>query len=229
MRTHTNKFVRISGHNGSTGGGTSIVFNSTYESNGMVFDTPGLLQVSSSSANDTAAGTGARTVIIEGFDVDGAVIEEILALNGQTAVATTKEFDAISSVRVVTAGSGDSNAGNIFLSPVGTNTTAGVPDGNTKITIVEVGQGIANQFFFKVPKHHVAHVRSGAAGTDGLEHRVVVMRPDEAWNTVIRVPNNTGIDAVGNLPAGTIIMSQYVDAGSANVIYTTLDITVMSN
>jgi len=227
MADFSNKFVRISGHNGSTAGGTGLVFNSTYVANALIFNTPGTLQLSSSSAADTAAGTGARTATISGFDVEGAVIEETLVLNGQTAVVSTKEFDCISNVRVVTAGSGGVNAGNIFLSPGGTAVTAGVPNGATIISMIEISQGTANQFFFKVPRRHVVSVNAGALGDEDLEYQVRVRRPGEAWNTVVRVPNNTGLSPTGQFVSGTVIVSGYIDAGSANVIYATLDLTVL--
>lgn len=84
-----------------------------------------VLKISSSSANDTSAGTGARTVFIEGLDGDYNVVSETVTLNGQTAVNTTKSYLYVNSFYVVTAGSGGENAGNINA---GTGVvTAGVP------------------------------------------------------------------------------------------------------
>lgn len=84
-----------------------------------------VLKISSSSANDTAAGTGARTVYIEGLDGSYNVVSETVILNGQTAVDTTNSYLYVNSFYVVTAGSGEANAGNINA---GTGTvTAGVP------------------------------------------------------------------------------------------------------
>lgn len=84
-----------------------------------------VLKISSSDANDTSAGTGARTVFIEGVDGDYAVVSETVTLNGQTAVNTTNSYLYVNSFYVVTAGSGGENAGNINA---GTGVvTAGVP------------------------------------------------------------------------------------------------------
>jgi hypothetical protein len=47
------------------------------------------MTVSSSSASDTSAGTGARTVLITGLNANYAVISESVTMNGQTAVTTT--------------------------------------------------------------------------------------------------------------------------------------------
>ena len=84
-----------------------------------------VLKISSSDANDTSAGTGARTVFIEGVDGDYAVASETVTLNGQTAVNTTNSYLYVNKFYVLTAGSGGENAGNINA---GTGVvTAGVP------------------------------------------------------------------------------------------------------
>lgn len=73
--------------------------------------------VLSSSANDTAAGTGARTIIITYLDQTGAgPFTETITLNGTTAVNTVAtNICFIEEIRVVTAGSTGSNVGIISL------------------------------------------------------------------------------------------------------------------
>lgn len=85
------------------------------------------LKISSESNDDDGdpAGTGARTVYIEGLDGDYNVVSETVILNGQTAVNTTNEYLYVNQFYVVTVGSGGSNAGIIYA---GTGTvTSGVP------------------------------------------------------------------------------------------------------
>jgi stage V sporulation protein SpoVS len=84
-----------------------------------------VMKVSSSSTNDTAAGTGARTILVQGLDADYNEAEEIVTLNGQTAVNTTVSFLRVTRAYVLTAGSGGTAAGDIYVG-VGT-VTAGVP------------------------------------------------------------------------------------------------------
>ncbi len=84
-----------------------------------------VMKVSSSSTNDAAAGTGARTIFVQGLDGDYNEVEEIVTLNGQTAVNTTTSFLRVNRAYVLTAGSGGTAAGNIYVG-VGT-VTAGVP------------------------------------------------------------------------------------------------------
>lgn len=81
--------------------------------------------IASSDANDTAAGTGARTVTIWGVDASFAVKTETLSLDGQTSVSLVNSYMSINRMEVITAGSGGANAGIIRVG-TGAN-TAGVP------------------------------------------------------------------------------------------------------
>jgi len=73
-----------------------------------------VMEISSSNANDTAAGTGARTVTIYGLDGGYNQINETVSLNGQTAVNTTNSFLRVLHLMVNTAGSGGAAAGTIY-------------------------------------------------------------------------------------------------------------------
>ena len=84
-----------------------------------------VLKISSSSANDAAVGTGARTVYISGLDSSYNEINEVVTLNGQTEVNTVNSYLRVFRMYVVTAGSGATAAGTIYA---GTGTvTSGVP------------------------------------------------------------------------------------------------------
>lgn len=84
-----------------------------------------VMKVSSTSANDTSAGTGARTVYISGLDGNYNVVSETVTLNGQTEVNTTNSYLAINDMQVMSVGSGGHNDGAINI---GTGVvTAGVP------------------------------------------------------------------------------------------------------
>jgi len=83
----------------------------------------------SSSANDTSAGTGARTVTITYYDQTGAGPKtETVTLNGTTAVnLVNTNHSFIEKIAVATVGSGASNAGTITLKTgaAGAGTTVG--------------------------------------------------------------------------------------------------------
>lgn len=64
----------------------------------------------STNGNDTAAGTGARTVRVYGNTTNGLETDDV-TMNGLVNVATVKEFDFIYCIEVLTSGSGTNNAG----------------------------------------------------------------------------------------------------------------------
>jgi hypothetical protein len=105
------------------------------------------MKVSSSDANDTSAGTGARTVTVTGVDGSYVTVSEVVTLNGQTGVATTNTYLSINSLSVTTAGSGGVNAGVIY---VGTGTiTAGVPA--VPDATIAIGRNVSTHGFYTVP------------------------------------------------------------------------------
>ena len=72
-----------------------------------------LHDITSSSALDTAAGTGARTVLLEGLDENWEAATEVIPLSGVATVSSTTTFVIIHRMMVQTAGSGGANAGQI--------------------------------------------------------------------------------------------------------------------
>ena len=114
-----------------------------------------VLKVSSSSANDTSAGTGARTVELFGLDGDYNEINEVVTLNGQTAVNTTQSYLRINRMIVRSAGSGGYNAGIIYA---GTGTvTTGVP-ANIYATINGDGTNQTLMALWTVPAGYTAYL-----------------------------------------------------------------------
>ena len=81
------------------------------------------LEVLSSSANDSSAGTGARTVELQGLDSSWNLLTETITMNGTTAVTTTGSFLRIFRARVVTAGTSLRNEGDITIRDQDTSTT----------------------------------------------------------------------------------------------------------
>ena len=131
------------------------------------------MTVSSSDTNDTSAGTGARTVQISGLDGDYNEISETITLNGQTAVTTTNSFLRVNRALVLTAGSGGSNAGIIY---VGTGTvTAGVP-ANVYTTINGDGTNQSLQAFWTVPANYNAYIYQTNISTGNSSNTPAVLK-----------------------------------------------------
>jgi hypothetical protein len=113
-----------------------------------------LRSLSSSSAADTSAGTGAQQVTVTGYDNTLTTpITEIVTLNGVTAVATVNSFRFIEKMEVTRVGTGRVNAGiiTLFVNNAGGGGTIGTIGVGNRVTAVG-----DNQTFWA---HH--YVRSG--------------------------------------------------------------------
>ena len=133
------------------------------------------LKVSSANANDTANGTGARTVYIGGLDASHNEISEVVTMNGQTAVTTTQSYLHINSAYVVTAGSGNGAAGNIYI---GTGTvTLGVPATIYEIIAYDYNNRITGSY--TIPAGYTGYVVQGlfssgqAGGSNAVTGRLM--------------------------------------------------------
>ena len=105
------------------------------------------IKVASTSANDTSAGTGCRSVLIIGLDSNYQQIVDIIAMNGQTAVTSTNSFLRINSLFCLTAGSGGVNEGNIHIAPSSDTFTGGEPNTTLYFTL-GADDGIAKSCVF---------------------------------------------------------------------------------
>lgn len=144
------------------------------------------LEVASTSANDTAAGTGARTVEITW--IDGSFQEQVsvVTLNGQTPVAIGTGY-AINDMRVVTSGSSNDNEGLVQVGATG-DFTAGAPNTNIYGGIQAVLAGgtdlspnRSQNAHFAVPTGwECAILRFKQISGDGGRIRIRITRPQSA-------------------------------------------------
>ena len=154
-----------------------------------------VLKVSSSSANDSAAGTGARTVDLYGLDADYDEISETITLNGQTAVDTTQSFLRINRMVIRTAGSGGQNAGVVYA---GTGTvTSGVPQ--NIFATVAAGDNQSLMALWTVPRGYTAYlfqtnVTAACTTSNKLLTTTIVARPS---GEVFQVKDKFGIQVDG--------------------------------
>lgn len=116
------------------------------------------MKVSSSSTDDAALGTGARTIVVAGLDANYNEISETVTLNGQTEVLTTKSYLRVFRAYVATAGSGGTAVGTIY---VGTGTvTLGVPA--TIYAEIPVGANQTLMAVWTVPAGYTAYFTRGS-------------------------------------------------------------------
>ena len=157
-------------------------------------DTALQMKVSSDNANDTAAGTGARTVYLEGLDANHDVISETVSLNGQTAVLTTNSYLHINQAYVATAGSLYSAAGNIYF---GTGVvTLGVPA--TVYDIIQYDYNIRVTGSYTIPAGYTGYLEQGlfssgqTGGSNAVTGRLMTRGTDDIRRTAAIVTLNNG-------------------------------------
>jgi hypothetical protein len=104
-------YIHKFGRNPSIGGAPETVWM-----NGGIYTyltSPSTVYVSSDNGNDAAGGTGARTVTVQGLDVNYNSVEETLTVGGSVS---TVEFLRVFRAFVVEAGSVGTNIGNVLVS-----------------------------------------------------------------------------------------------------------------
>ncbi len=153
------------------------------------------MTVSSTSANDTAAGTGARTVVVQGLDANYNEVTETVTLNGQTPVTMTASLLRVNYAFVGTAGSGNSAAGDIYI---GTGTvTAGVPA--TSYDIIKFDYNNTTTGSYTVPAGYTAYVSQGlfstgqAGGSNAVQGRLLTRGVDNIRRTAAITTINNGV------------------------------------
>lgn len=158
---------------------------------------PSALQmtVSSTSASDTSAGTGARTVVVQGLDANYNEVTETVTMNGQTAVTMTTAMLRVNYAYVATAGSGNSAAGDIYI---GTGTvTSGVPA--TPYDIIKFDYNNTTTGSYTVPAGYTAYVSQGlfsagqAGGSNQVQGRLLSRGVDNIRRTAAITSLNNGV------------------------------------
>jgi len=121
-----NKF----GYNGSIG---SLAFETIWETGDDYpwQSTAVTVDVVSDDTNDDVAGTGARTLRIQGLDGSYNLAEETVDMDGTTTVTTTQTFLRVFRMSVETAGSSGNNEGTITVTYTGgSDVAATITEGN---------------------------------------------------------------------------------------------------
>ena len=194
------------------------------------------MSVSSDSANDTSAGTGARTVYIEGLDANHDVISETVSLNGQTAVLTTNSYLHINQAYVATAGSLYSAAGNIYF---GTGVvTLGVPA--TVYDIIQYDYNVRVTGSYTIPAGYTGYLEQGlfssgqTGGSNAVTGRLMTRGTDDIRRTAAIVTLNNGsadyaFEYPIVIPEKTTIEAQAFGAASNNACSSMFIIVLIKN
>jgi len=125
------------------------------------------LEVASTSALDTAGGTGATGLTIEGLDDNYDEISDTVALNGQTPVVTTKLFLYVNRAFITGAGSTEKNQGSIYVADDSTAWSSGVPVTDAAVQgLINPLHGQTQQVIYTVPAGFTAFVHDGYMTTE---------------------------------------------------------------
>ena len=106
----------------------------------------------SADVNDTAAGSGARSILVSGLDAGFNEISELLTMNGVTPVASVQSFIRLNTA--IVTGVGTYRGVN-----VGTITVRQISAGTTFVSIL-AGQATALTSHFIVPAGKTAYIHS---------------------------------------------------------------------
>lgn len=193
--------------------------------------------ISSSNANDTSAGTGARTALVEGLSASYVAVSETVSLNGQTGVTLTNQYLRVNKITLLTAGSGGTSAGSIY---VGTGTvTAGVP----AVVLNRTGSSSneSESGFYSVPAGYTAYITrwtmSSSNNTAGEATRFVLrVRPVGGvfgYKAVYNIPGNGIYECEAaypiQLPEKTDLEVMALATAGASYATTQLQIVLIKN
>lgn len=147
----------ITGYNAAT----TTTQEPVWAQSGATYPWPTAVQtitVGSTSAADTAAGTGAQQVLVRYIDfTTRAEVVATVALNGITPVTVTTNGYRINEFRAVVHGTGGANAGTVFAGYGAFNAVTGHA---SILSSIPVGKNKAQQSIFTVPAGVVAELVS---------------------------------------------------------------------
>lgn len=162
--SHVNKF----GYNNAIGTSYEAI---TDLGTHVLPTTASAVSVISSSADDAAAGSGARTLEIQGLDASYNLQTSTVTLNGTAAVTTGSDtYLRVFRMRVLTAGTGETNVGNITAS-IGGSDIAQIKAnaGQTLMGVYTVPAGhnvYLTKFQFSLSKNQEAQVQLRTKAVD---------------------------------------------------------------
>lgn len=126
------------------------------------------LEIISTSTSDSAAGIGARTVIIFGLDANYVEVTQTVTLDGTTPVAIPTQLLRVNSALIASAGTNKVNVGDINIRRV---------VGGTIQAQIPVGYGVTRQAIYTVPAGHTLSVHSilySQTRSGGVERTVTI-------------------------------------------------------
>lgn len=145
------------------------------------------VQIASSSAIDTSAGTGARTVLVNYLKTDFSEVNQLVTLNGITPVTIAADVYRINQVVCLSWGANQSNVGELWI---GTGIFSTITGFTNNLSKIEIGENIAQQAIYTVPANKVF---------EGLAFRTTLSAPTR-FRLQYKTAASTGFITTFNLP-----------------------------
>lgn len=140
------------------------------------------VSIVSSSADDTSGGTGAQTVEVQGLDANYNLQTSTVTMSGTSAATTgSDEYLRVFRMRVLTAGTNETNAGNITASISGTDIA--------RIT-ADTGQTLMG--IYTIPANHTGYLKKFQASISKNQEATVQFRTKTFNNGAWQVKGQFG-------------------------------------
>jgi len=130
---------------------------------------PSTVYVTSSSGNDAAAGTGARTITVQGLDGDYNNVQETLTVGGSVG---TVEFLRVFRAFVVESGSVGTNVGNVLITTGAGGSGTVLADIGTIGTGTTFGLGQTQLALYTIPAHCTGYLTTWNVGVGSYNSSV---------------------------------------------------------
>jgi len=217
-----NKF----GRNPNVGGAPETIW--MYGGRYVYLTSPSTVYAHSADTEDSVSGTGARTVTIQGLDVNYESIEETVTV--RSGVASTAQFLRVFRAFVVTSGSTGTNEGNIIISTGAAGTGTVLADIGTIGTGTTYGLGQTQLALYTIPAHCTGYLTSWNIGVGSYNDSVTVSLLSREFNSAfrtrdimdvpggshvrnysvpIKLPAKTDVEIIGIASTGTNISSSF--------------------
>jgi len=217
-----NKF----GRNPNIGGAPETIW--MYGGRYVYLTSPSTVYAHSADTDDSVSGTGARTVTIQGLDINYASIEETVTVS--SGVASTAQFLRVFRAFIATAGSTGTNEGDIIISTGAAGTGTVLADIGRVGTGTTYGLGQTQLALYTIPAHCTGYLTSWNIGVGSYNNSVTTSLLSREFNSAfrtrdimdvpgghhtrnysvpIRLPAKTDVEIIGIASTGTNISSSF--------------------
>jgi len=221
-------YIHKFGRNPNVGGAPETIWmqGGVYE----YLTSPSTVYATSDNAADAAAGTGARTVTVQGLDVNYLNVQETLTVGGP---ASTVEFLRVFRAFVAESGSVGTNVGNVLITTGAGGSGTVLADIGTIGTGTTFGLGQTQLALYTIPAHCTGYLTTWNVGIGAYNNSATVSLYTRVFDTgymsfrtrdimdvpggyhtrnygiPLKIPTKTDIEVRGIASTGTSISASF--------------------